>query len=340
MAKGSGTTHSDIMKAVDEGKYAPVYLLMGEEDYYIDLVSQFIADKVLKPEERDFNLDIMYGADIKAVDIMNAARQFPVLAERRVVLVREFQTIRDKEVLTAYAKNPMPSTILVLCHKHGAMEGGKSLLAEIRKSGVVMPSPRLLEYKLPAFVAEYVRSRNLTIEPRATQMLCDHVGSDLTRLVSEIEKLLLVLPAGETRVQASLVEEQTGVSKDFNSFELQDAFANHDALKANRIVNYYATNPRGFNVSFMLSSLFGFFADVLLAYYAPDQSDEGIARWVGRTTWAAQQAVIPARRTYKANKVLDILSQIRETDAKSKGVGGCRTPYGELLRELTFFILH
>ncbi len=328
------------MKAVDEGKYAPVYMLMGDEDYYIDLVSQHIADKVLKPEELDFNLNIMYGAEIKAVDIMNVARQFPMLAERRVVLVREFQAVRDKETLAAYAKNPMPSTILILCHKHGAMEGGKSLLAEIRKSGVVMSSQRLPDYKLPAFVAEYMRSRNLTIEQRATQMLCDHVGSDLTRLVSEIEKLLLVLPAGETQVKASLVEEQTGVSKDFNSFELQDAFATRDVYKANRIVNYYATNPRGFNVAFTLSSLFGFFADVLLAYYAPDQSDDGIARWVGRTTWAAKQAVIPARRTYKANKVLEILSQIRETDAKSKGVGGCRTPFGELLRELTFFILH
>ncbi len=340
MAKESGTTHRDIMNAVNEGKYAPVYMLMGDEDYYIDLVSQHIADKALKPEERDFNLGIMYGAESKAVDIVNVARQFPMLAERRVVLVREFQSVRDKELLAAYAKNPMPSTILILCHKHGAMEGGKALLAEIRKSGVVMSSQRLPDYKLPAFVADYIRSRNLTIEQRATQMLCDHVGSDLTRLVSEIEKLLLVLPAGETRVLASLVEEQTGVSKDYNTYELQNAFGNRDALKANRIVNYYATSPRGFNLAFTLSSLFGFFVDVLQAYYAPDQSDDGIARWVGRTTWAARQAVIPARRTYKANKVLEILSQIRETDAKSKGVGGCRTPFGELLRELTFFILH
>ncbi len=340
MAKESGTTHKDIMKAVSEGKYAPVYLLMGDEDYYIDLVSQFIVDKVLKPEERDFNLDILYGADSKATDIMNIARQYPMLAERRIVIVREFQSLRDKEILVAYVKNPMPSTILVLCHKHGAMEGAKSLLSEIRRSGVVMLSNRLQDYKLPAFVTEYLRSHNLTIEPNATQMLCEHVGSDLTRLVAEMEKLRLVLKEGETQVSASLVEEQTGVSKDYNNYELQNAFANRNVLKANQIVNYYATNPRGFNISFTLYSLFGFFSDVLLAYYAPDQRDDGIARWVGKNIWIAKQSVIPARRTYKAQKVLDILSQIRETDAKSKGVGGYRTPDGELLRELTFFILH
>ncbi len=328
------------MAQADKGIYAPVYLLMGAEDYYIDHVCQHIIDKALKPEERDFNLDIVYGADTRAASIANMARQYPIMAERRVVAVREFQSLRDKEKLSSYAKMPTPSTVLILCHKHGAMSGGRTLLSEIRKNGVVMESRRLFDNQLPGFVVDYMRTHSLTVEPQATQMLCDHVGSDLTRLVSEMDKLRLVLPEGQTVVETSFVEKLTGQSKDYNNFELQAALAMRDILRANRIVKYFAGNQKNCPISLTLANLFSFFADVLQAYYAPDQTDRGIAQWLGKTEWAARQSVIPARRNYKPGKVVDIISQICETDAKSKGVGGCRTPAGELLRELVFFILH
>ncbi len=340
MARETGTTHLDIVKQVREGKYAPVYLLMGDEDYYIDQVSQFILDSLLRPEERDFNFDLMYGAEIRANDIINIARQFPMMAEHRVVIVREFQSLQDKEVLVSYVKNPMPSTVLVLCHKHGTLDGRKSLASEIRKNGIVMESRRLYEDRLPGFVMDYMRRHNLQIEPQAVQMLCEHVGSDLTRLAAEMDKLRLALQDGQTRVGVSLVEEQTGVSKDYNNFELQNALAIRDILKANRIVNYYNSNPKSFALTLTLSSLFSFFSDVMLAYYAPEQTEAGIAQWIGKSAWAARQAVIPARRNYSGKKVVEILAQIRQTDAKSKGVGGYKTPDGELLQELIFFILH
>jgi len=340
MAKETGTTPREIEKQLSEGKFAPVYLLMGEEGYYIDQISQLILDTALKPEERDFNFDLLYGADTRANDIINLARQFPMMAERRVVVVREFQSLPDKDVLVSYVKNPMPSTILVLCHKHGALDGRRSLSAEIKKKGIVMESKCLYEDRLPDFVLGYLRPKGIAIDSQAVQMLCEHVGSDLTRLVSEMDKLRLSLPQGQTKIDSALVELQTGVSKDYNNFELQNALAYRDILKANKIVNYYNNNPKSFVPTLTLSSLFSFFSDVMLAYYAPEQTDNGIAQWIGKTAWIARQAIIPARRNYSGRKVAAILSKIRETDARSKGVGGDRTPPGELLQELVFYILH
>lgn len=340
MAKAESPTHIDIVNDVRAGKFAPIYLLMGDEDYYIDNVSQYIVDQALKPEERDFNYDLLYGVETRANDIISIARQFPTMAERRVVVVREFQALTDKDNLTAYAKNPCPTTILVLCHKHGKLDGRRSLGAEIKKQGVVYESRRLYDRELPGFVANYIGRKRKTIETAAVQMLCDHVGSDLSRLVAEMDKLLMALPHNETRIDAKLVEELTGMSKDFNNFELQNALAVRDVFRANQIVKYFDSNPRSFAIPVTLSSLFNFFSDVLLAFYAPSQTDDGIAQFLGRSTWVARQALIPARRNYSGKKVVDIISEIRRTDAKSKGVGGCKTPPGDLLKELVFFILN
>lgn len=340
MAKSDSPTYIDIVKDVRAGEFAPIYLLMGDEDYYIDQVSQYILDQALKPEERDFNYDLLYGAETRGNDIVSIARQFPVMADRRVVMVREFQMLQDKDTLTAYAKNPCSTTVLILCHKHGKLDGRRTLGAEIKKVGVVYESKRLYERELPGFVNNYVSRHKKSIEPAAVQMLCDHVGSDLSRLAAETDKLLMALPQNETRVGASLVEELTGMSKDFNNFELQSALAMRDVYKANQIVKYFDSNPRSFALPITLSSLFSLFSDVLLAYFAPSQTDDGIAQYLGRSTWQARQAIIPARRNYGGKKVMDIISEIRKTDGKSKGVGGCKTPPGDLLKELIFFILH
>ena len=336
----SSLTYIDIVRDVRAGKFAPVYCFMGDEDYYIDKLSQFIADQALKPEERDFNYDLLYGAETRANDIIGIARQFPMMADRRVVLVREFQALSDKETLAAYVKNPNPTTILILCHKHGKLDARRSLAQEIKRQGVLFESKRLYDRELPGFVTSYMQRRQKTIDSAAVQMLCDHVGSDLSRLVAEMDKLLMALPQGETRVGASLVEELTGMSKDFNNFELQNALAVRDVYRANQIVKYFDSNPRSFALPVTLSSLFNFFSDVLLAYFAQPQTDDAIAQYLGKSTWVARQAIIPARRNYSGKKVMDIISEIRQTDGKSKGVGGCKTSPGDLLKELVFFILH
>ena len=341
MAKEAGITYMDIVKDVRAGKFAPVYLLMGEEDYYIDQVSQYILAQALQPEERDFNYDLLYGAETRGSDVISIARQFPMMADRRVVMVREFQSLQDKDTLTAYVKNPSPTTVLILCHKHGKLDGRRTLGTEIKKNGgVVYESKRLYDRELPPFVTKYVERKGKTIDPAATQMLCDHIGSDLTRLAAEIEKVLMALPHNESRVGANLIEELTGMSKDYNNFELQNALAIRDIHKANQIVKYFDSNPRSFALPVTLASLFNLFSDVLLAYKAPNQTDDGIAQYLGRSTWQARQAIIPARRNYSGQKVINIISEISQTDAKSKGVGGCKSSPGDLLKELVFFILH
>jgi len=339
-AKKEGLNYQDIVQDVRAGNFLPVYCLMGDEDYYIDRLSEYILDKALNLEDRDFNYDLLYGADVRANDIINIARQFPMMADRRVVVVREFQSVGDKDTLVSYVRNPNPQTVLILCHKHGILDGRRSLAQEIKKSGVLFESKRLYENQLPSFVNSYMRRNEKSLEPVAVQMLCEHVGSDLSRLAAEMDKLILAVPMGESRVGADLVEQQTGLSKNFNNFELQNALAIKDIFKANQIVNYFDGNPKSFSLQATLSSLFSFFSDVMLAYYSPMQTDDGIAAWVGKSAWAARQALIPARRNYSGIKVVQIIDQIREIDGKSKGVGGCRTSPGDLLRELVFFILH
>ena len=341
MAKSEGITYLDIVRDVKDGKFAPIYLLMGDEDYYIDQTSQYILDQALKQEERDFNYDLLYGAETRSSDILSIAQQFPMMADRRVVMVREFQSMRDKDALTAYAKNPNPTTVLILCHKHGKLDGHRNFTSEIKKNGgVVYDSRRPYDRELPPFVTNYIQRRGKTIDSAAVQMICDHVGCDLSRLSAELDKLIMALPNGENRVGVTLVEELTGMNKDFNNYELQNALARRDVYKANQIVKYFDSNPRSFALPVTLISLFNLFSEVLLAYFSPEQTDDGIAQYLGRPTWQARQAIIPARKNYSGQKVINIISEITQTDAKSKGVGGNKSTPGDLLKELIFFILH
>lgn len=333
-------THEDIIRNVRAGKIAPVYYLMGDEDYYIDQLSEFLVSTLLQPEEKDFNLDILYGAECSMHQVVELAQAYPMMAERRVVLVREAQMLRSLEGLETYLQHLTPTTVLIFCHKHGTLDMRKSASKEIQKVGVVFESKRLYENQLPAFITNYARRKGCSIEEQAAQILADHVGADLSRLASELDKLLITLPTTSKVITAAMVEEQTGVSKDFNDFELQAALAVRDVLKANRIVKYYQSNPRSFALQRTLSNLFTFFSDVMMAFYAPDKSDRGIAEWIAKTEWKVRQDIAPATRNYSGFKVMYILSEIRHTDAASKGVNGCKTPPEELLQDLIFFILH
>lgn len=338
--KESSTSPEEIARKVRAGQIAPIYYLMGEEPYYIDKVSDFLVDTLLKPEERDFNLTIVYGADVTANQIICESRSFPMLADRRVVLVREAQALKDVDQLLPYVKQPCPTTVLIFCHKHGKLDGRKQVAKEIQSCGVLYESKRVYENHLPGFVTTYLRQHRVELEHQAQQMLCDHVGANLTRLAAEMDKLLLVVPEGGGRITAEMVEQQTGVSKEFNNFELQNALAARDIYKANQIVNYFNSNPRSFALQPTLATLFNFFSDVMLSYYAPDRTDDGVCAWLGKTPWQARQAILPARRNYTGIKVMHILGEIRRTDARSKGVGGEKTAPGELLQELVFYILH
>ena len=303
------------------------------------MAARGIVNAVLTEDEKDFNLDIVYGAEVDIDKVIELAHAYPMMAEKRVVLVREAQAIRSLEGLDTYLAHLTPTTVLVFCHKHGKLDARKAAAKALQQVGVVFESKRLFDNQLAPFISRYFSQHNVDIEPQAIQMLAGHVGSDLSRLTTEMDKLLLALN-GNRVVGAALVEEQTGMSKDFNDFELQSALAMRNIFRANQIVKYYQGNPRSFFITRTLTNLFTFFSDVMLSYYAPDKSDAGIAAWLGKTEWKVRQDIGPARRNYSGVKVMQILGEIRKTDAKSKGVEGVRTPHEELLQDLIFFILH
>lgn len=338
--KKENTTYEEIVRAVRAGSFAPIYYLMGEEAYYIDKLSEFIADAALKEEERDFNLTVCYGTDVTVDEVINAARRFPLMADRQVVWVREAQSMQGKEKLSAYLENPQMSTVLIFCHKNGVLDRRKKLATDIQKNGVLFESKKFYESQLPGFVTSYLRRKGINIEFNAVMMICDSVGNDLSRLSNELDKLVLALPEGANRIEAAFVEQHIGASKDFNNFELISAFVDKDVLKVNRIVKYFNDNPKNFSLQLTVSTLFGFFSNLMLAYYAPQRTEEGIADWIEQPRWQVTKNILPAMRKYSGVKVMQIIEKLRETDAKSKGIGNSMATPGDLLKELSYFILH
>ena len=340
MAGKQEITCDDILKELRAKQYRPVYYLMGEEAYYIDLIADYIEEHVLTETEKEFNLIVVYGADVDVATIINAAKRYPMMSEYQVVIVKESQSVRNIEELVYYLQKPLKSTILVLCHKHGVLDRRKKLAAEIEKVGVLFESKKLKEAQLPAFITSYLKRKGLDIESKATSMLADFVGTDLSRLTGELEKLVITLPQKQTRITPEQIEYNIGISKDYNNFELRTALIEKDVLKANRIIKYFDENPKNNPIQMTLSLLFGFFSNLMLAYYAPEKSEQGVASFLGlKTPWQARE-YLTAMRRYSGVKTMQIIGEIRYTDAKSKGVGNSSLTDGDLLRELVFKILH
>lgn len=333
-------TCDDILKELRAKQYRPVYYLMGEEPYYIDLIADYITDNILTETEKEFNLTVVYGADVDIATVINAAKRYPMMSEHQVVVVKEAQNIRNMEELSYYLPKPLLSTILVICHKHGVLDRRKKLAAEIEKTGVLFESKKVKDAQLPAFITSYMKRKGIDVEPKATAMLADFVGADLSRLTGELEKLIITLPKGHTRVTPEQIEKNIGISKDYNNFELRSALVEKDVLKANKIIKYFEENPKTNPIQMTLSLLFGFFSNLMLAYYAPEKSEQGIANMLGlRTPWQAKD-YLAAMRRYNGVKTMQIIGEIRYADAKSKGVGNPSLSDGDILRELVFKILH
>ena len=342
MAEAKNVSFDSIMADLEARRFAPVYYLMGDESYYIDKISDYIAEHVLQPEERDFNQTILFGADVTASQVADYARRYPMMAEYQVVIVKEAQNIKNTEALERYFKQPLSSTILVLCHKNGKIDGRKKeLVKTIRAAGVLFESNKLKDRELPVFIEHYLKARNVTIDAKSTQIIADSIGADLSRLASELDKVILSLPEENRRVTPQVVEDQIGVSKEFNSFELRDAIVNRNVFKANQIIKYFDDNPKAGSIYAFLPMLFNYFQNLMIAYYSPNrQSQEAVAEWLElRNAWAAKDYMIGVRN-YTGTKVMQIIGKIREIDAKSKGLDNPNTPPGELMKELIFYILH
>lgn len=342
MAEKATATFETIMRDMRNGKYAPIYILMGDEAYYIDKISEFIAGNALAPEERDFNQTVVFGADVTAGRVADMARRYPMMAERQVVIVKEAQNIKNWEQLEKYLDNPQLTTVLVICHKNGTIDGRKKILAKAAAVGVVFESKRKKDSELPVFIEHYLKvNGNATIDNKSAFIIAGHIGADLTRLTGELDKLIISLPENDRRVTPEIIEGRIGVSKDFNAYELRSAIAARDVKKANLIVRYFEKNPKSGGAFVLIPTLFAYFQNLMIAYYAPDRtSDAVVAKWLDlRTPWLAKD-YMTGMRNYTGIKVMQIISKIRETDAKSKGIGNPNTPVGELMRELISFIFH
>ena len=342
MAEAKNVSFDSIMADLEARRFAPVYYLMGEESYYIDKISDYIAEHVLQPEERDFNQTVLFGSDVTASQVADYARRYPMMSEYQVIIVKEAQNIKQTEALEKYFKQPLASTILVICHKNGNVDGRKrEYVKAIQSAGVLFESKKLRDRDLPVFIENYLRTRNVSIDSKSTQIIADSIGADLSRLSSELDKVILSLPEQDRRVTPQVVEDQIGVSKEFNGFELRDAIVNRNVFKANQIIKYFDENPKAGSIYAFLPLLFNYFQNLMIAYYAPNnKSQEAVAEWLElRNSWAAKDYMI-GMRNYTGTKVMQIIGKIREIDAKSKGLDNPNTPPGELMKELIFYILH
>ena len=340
--KNTGTSYETIMRDLKARHFSPIYILMGDESYYIDKISDYIAEHVLRPEERDFNQTVVFGSDISAPQIVDLAKAFPMMAEKRVVIVKEAQNLKGTEPLVKYFKQPVDSTVLVLCHKNGSIDKRKKIIPAAQVGGaVIFESKKLYERELPGFITSYFMQHEITVEQKAAQMIADHVGADLHRLTSELDKILISFSEVDRMVTPEIVEREIGVSKDFNAFELRSAIIQRDVYKANLITKYFDNNPKAGSLFSFLPMLFSYFENLMIAFYSPNRSNENaLVQFLElRNGWAAKD-YLTGLRNYSGMKTMQIISKIREIDAKSKGLDNPNTASSELMKELIFFILH
>lgn len=337
-------TIKKIVSDLKARKYDPVYFLQGEETYYIDYISDYIEHHVLSESEKSFNQVVVYGKDVTVATILTHARRFPMMSERQVVIVKEAQDIQDlnketgAKLLLDYLSKPVPSTVLVFCHKHKSLDKRKELGKKIDKLTTSITTKKMYDNQLPDFVAEHVREKKIMMDERAVVALCEYVGNDLNRLANEIDKLIIALKEGESITQ-ELVMSQVGVSKEYNVFELQKALIQRDALLANKIVNYVEQNTRKNPVIPIIAFLFSFFNKLLAASQAADKSDKGLISVLKVSPYAIRD-YSAALRIYGQQKIVQNIMFLKEADLKLKGVNTGTTSEGQILRELVYRLMH
>lgn len=328
-----------LVTDIKNGNLKPIYFLMGEEAYYIDKISDFIEDTILTEEERGFNQMILYGRDISIEDIVSNAKRYPMMAEYQVVIIKEAQDLsRTIEKLTSYAEHPQPTTILVVNYKYKKIDKRKALYKAIKKSGVVYESKKLYENQVADWIRRILSPKGYSITPKAAQMLVEFLGTDLSKINNELEKLQIILPK-DSQITPELIEENIGISKDYNNFELRKAIGDKNVVKAHQIVNYFAENPKDNPMVVTVSLLFNFFSQLLHFHGLKDKSPRSVASALRINPYFVNEYVAAARN-YPMRKVSTVVSTLRDFDVKSKGVGSNAVPQGDLLKELLVRILN
>lgn len=327
-----------IIENIKNGKIAPVYFLMGEEPYFIDIVSDYIQNNILSEDEKGFNQMVLYGQDVSVSDIVNNAKRFPMMAPYQVIIIKEAQNLGNSvEDLAAYVENYSPTTILVICYKYKTLDKRKKLVKALTKNCVLFESKKLYENQVSAWIPTVFKEKGFVIHPKATQMLVEFLGTDLSRIHNEIEKLTLVVPKG-TEISPEIIEKNIGISKDFNNFELRKAIGEKDEFKAVRIVKYFADNPKDNPIVVTLGTLYTFFQQLLTYHGLSEHSDKNVATALKINPFFVKE-YHAAARNYPMKKVSAIIAGLRDIDVKSKGVGAVNASQADLLKDLIINIL-
>jgi len=332
-------TFEDIIKDLKNKIYKPIYFLEGEESYYIDVITSYIAENVLDEAEKSFNQTVLYGRDTDIASVINTAKRFPMMANHQVVIVKEAQTLKDIENLIYYAEAPLNSTLLVINYKYKKLDKRKKLYKAIERNGLIFTSDKLYEDKIPAWINSYLSGRGISIDLKAGMLLTEFLGNELSKIVNELEKLILTLPGDSKTISAEQIERNIGISKDYNNFELHKALSRKNVVKANRIIYYFDKNQKNNPVSMTISSLYFFFSKVLMYHFIKDKSRQNAASVLRVNPFFLSDYELAAGH-YSPAKVVQIISLLREYDLKSKGIGNISTTPGNLLKELIYKILH
>lgn len=327
-----------IQEDISNGQVKPIYFLMGEESFYIDKITEFIEKNLLIESEKDFNQIVLYGRDVSIEEIVANAKRYPMMAEKQVVIVKEAQDLsRQIENLTSYVENPQLTTVLVICYKYKTLDKRKKLSKIIAKNGCLFESKKLYENQVGEWINQILKEQEYQIDPKASQMLVEFLGTDLSKINNELEKLMLILPKGST-ISANHIEVNIGISKDFNNFELRKAIGGKKIVKANQIINYFAQNPKSNPIVMTISLLNSFFTQLFLYHGLKDKGRINVSKVLKINPFFVNEYQTAAKN-YPMRKVSQVISLLREADVKSKGVGA-NISHGDILKELLFKIMH
>jgi DNA polymerase-3 subunit delta len=332
----------EVVKIVNDikgGNIKPIYFLMGEEPYYIDKLSEYIETNILSEEEKGFNQTVLYGRDVSVEDIVSTAKRYPMMADRQVVIVKEAQELsRTIDKIESYVENPMPSTVLVFCYKYKTLDKRKKVTKLLAKNGIVYESKKLYENQVGDWIKRVLAGKKYTIEPKASAMLVEFLGTDLSKINNELEKLQIILPAGSV-ISAKDIEENIGFSKDYNVFELRKAIGERNQLKAYKIAENFAQNPKDNPLVMTTGLVFGFFIQLLKYHGLKDKNPKNVASVLGVNPFFLKDYDV-AIKNYPMRKVSQIVASLRDTDVKSKGVGANSLSQADLLREMLYKIFN
>lgn len=343
--RSSIEAYAEVISDLKKKIYKPVYFLTGDESYYIDKVADFIADNVLEESEKAFNQSILFGKDVDAPAIINASRRFPMMSNYQVIIVKEAQNIKKIEDLEIYLKAPQKSTILVICQKlkagdsKGKSDKSRKLMALVEKVGVLFESKKLYDSQIPSWITQYLGEKGVAIGPVPANLLNEFLGTDLSKISNELEKLIITLPLDNKKITVEHIERNIGLSKDFNRFELTKSLGERNIMKVNRIADYFAKNPSNNPMVLSLSAIYQYYVKIFRYHFLKDKSPANVASELGVNPYFTEEYK-SAARIYNPRKCVDIFSMLRDYDMRAKGLNNDTTENGELLRELVYKIMH